>query len=110
MFGARGVAVGLLRLEGSPDAPRTLRRIWLAGEIADVHKESGGTYGALRVTPSSVRRGISVGHNAVSDIMRQLGLKGLPRRRLPRGAKLSGSRRWISSGGSSAAIAPTSCG
>ncbi|MBV8941928.1 MAG: hypothetical protein JO240_09365 [Solirubrobacterales bacterium] len=33
-----------------PDPPRTLRRIWLAGEIADVHKQSGGTYGALRVT------------------------------------------------------------
>jgi putative transposase len=30
-----------------------------------------------------------VGHNAVGDIMRGLGLKGLPRRRLPRGAKLS---------------------
>jgi putative transposase len=33
-----------------PDSPRTLRRIRLAGEIADVHKASGGTYGALRVT------------------------------------------------------------
>jgi putative transposase len=73
-----------------PDAPRTLRRIWLAGEIADVHKESGGTYGALRVTAElKYGRGIAVGHNAVGDIMRQLGLKGLPRRRLPRGAKLS---------------------
>jgi putative transposase len=72
-----------------PDAPRTLRRIWLAGEIADVHKQSGGTYGALRVTAElKYGRGISVGHNAVGDIMRQLGLKGLPRRRLPRGAKL----------------------
>ena len=72
-----------------PDAPRTLRRIWLAGEIADVHKESGGTYGSLRVTAElKYGRGISVGHNAVGDIMRQLGLKGLPRRRLPRGAKL----------------------
>jgi transposase InsO family protein len=72
-----------------PDAPRTLRRIWLAGEIADVHKESGGTYGALRVTAElKFGRGISVGHNAVGDIMRRLGLKGLPRRRLPRGAKL----------------------
>ena len=30
-----------------PDSPRTLRRIWLASEIADVHKASGGTYGAL---------------------------------------------------------------
>ena len=72
-----------------PDAPRTLRRIWLAGEIADVHKQSGGTYGALRVTAElKYGRGISVGHNAVGDIMRRLGLKGLPRRRLPRGAKL----------------------
>ena len=33
-----------------PTSPRQLRRIWLAGEIADVHKASGGTYGALRVT------------------------------------------------------------
>ena len=32
-----------------PDPPRTLRRIWLAGEIADVHKASGGTCGAHRV-------------------------------------------------------------
>lgn len=73
-----------------PDAPRTLRRIWLAGEIADVHKESGGTYGALRVTAElKFGRGIAVGHNAVSGIMRELGIKGLPRRRLPRGAKLS---------------------
>ena len=72
-----------------PDSPRTLRRIWLAGEIADVHKESGGTYGALRVT-AELRYGRSIiaGHNAVEDIMRQLGLRGLPTRRLPRGAKL----------------------
>lgn len=73
-----------------PDSPRTLRRIWLAGEIADIHKESGGTYGALRVTAElRYGRGITAGHNAVEDIMRQLGLKGLPRRRLPRGAKLA---------------------
>lgn len=72
-----------------PDSPRTLRRIWLAGEIADIHKESGGTYGALRVT-AELRHGrnILAGHNAVEDIMRQLGLRGLPTRRLPRGAKL----------------------
>ena len=73
-----------------PDAPRTLRRIWLAGEIADIHKASGGTYGALRVTAELRHgRGIRAGHNAVADIMRRLGLKGLPTRRLPRGAKVS---------------------
>ena len=33
-----------------PDPPRTLRRLWLAGEIADVHQASGGTYGEMRVT------------------------------------------------------------
>ena len=81
---------GFYAWKGRPDAPRTLRRIWLAGEIADVHKESGGTYGAMRITAElKYGRGIAVGHNAVSDIMRQLGLKALPRRRLPRGAKLS---------------------
>ena len=73
-----------------PAPPRTLRRIWLAGEIADVHKASGGSYGALRVTAELRHgRGITVGHNAVAGIMRRLGLKGLPTRRLPKGARLA---------------------
>lgn len=72
-----------------PDPPRTLRRIWLAGEIADVHKASGGTYGELRVTAElRYGRDIVVGHNAVGQIMRELGIKGLPTRRLPRGARV----------------------
>jgi transposase InsO family protein len=76
--------------KGRPDAPRTLRRIWLAGEIADVHKASGGTYGALRVTAElRYGRDIRVGHGAVAQIMREIGIKGLPTRRLPRGAKVS---------------------
>ena len=81
---------GYYAWRGRPDAPRTLRRIWLAGEIADVHKASGGTYGALRVTAElRYGRDIQVGHNAVELIMRELGIKGLPTRRLPRGAKVS---------------------
>jgi putative transposase len=73
-----------------PDPPRTLRRIWLAGEIADVHKASGGTYGAHRVTAElKYGRNISVGHNAVELIMRELGIRGTPTRRLPRGAKVA---------------------
>jgi len=81
---------GYYAWRGRPDPPRTLRRIWLAGEIADVHKASGGTYGALRVT-AELRYGgnIVVGHNAVECIMRELGIKGLPTRRLPRGARVS---------------------
>jgi putative transposase len=59
-----------------PDPPRTLRRIWLAGEIADVHKASGGTYGYQRVT-AELRYGreIVVGHNTVGKIMSELGLR-----------------------------------
>jgi putative transposase len=73
-----------------PDPPRTLRRIWLAGEIADVHKASGGTYGSLRVTAELKHgRNISVGHNAVELIMRELGIRGTPTRRLPKGARVA---------------------
>ncbi len=73
-----------------PDPPRTLRRIWLAGEIADIHKASAGTYGYQRVT-AELRHGrdIVVGHNTVGAIMREIGLKGLPTRRLPKGARLA---------------------
>jgi putative transposase len=71
-----------------PAPPRTLRRIWLAGEIADIHKSSGGTYGEMRVT-AELRHGrnILVSHNTVGAIMRELGIKGLPTRRLPKGAR-----------------------
>ncbi len=73
-----------------PDPPRTLRRIWLAGEIAAVHKASGGTYGSLRVTAElKYGRNIQVGHNAVELIMRELGIKGTPTRRLPKGARVA---------------------
>ena len=64
---------------GRPDPPRTLRRIGLAGEIAEVHEASGGTYGSLRVTAElRYGRNIVVGHNAVESIVRELGIKGLP--------------------------------
>jgi putative transposase len=67
-----------------------LRRIWLAGEIADVHKASGGTYGANRVQAElRYGRGIRAGHNAIELIMRELGIKGTPTRRLPKGARVA---------------------
>lgn len=72
-----------------PPSERTLRHAWLAGEVAQVHKDSGATYGALRITAElRYGRGITVGHNQVSLIMGRLGIHGLPKRRLPRGAKL----------------------
>jgi putative transposase len=70
-----------------PPSRTALRRLWLAGEITDVHKASGGTYGALRVAAElRYGRGITVGHNAVSSIMQLLAIRGLPTRRLPRRA------------------------
>lgn len=70
-----------------PPAARTLRHAWLAGEIAQVHKDSGGTYGTLRVTAElRYGRGIHVGKEQVHLLMRRLGIYGLPKRRLPRGA------------------------
>jgi len=71
-----------------PTSPSELRRFWLAGEIVDVHKASGGTYGATRVRAELIHgRGTHVGHNAIEVIMRSLGIKGLPTRRLPRRRK-----------------------
>jgi hypothetical protein len=65
---------GYYAWEDRPDPPRTLRRIWLAGEIADVQKASGGTYGKMRVT-AELRSGrdVVVGHNAVGSIMGAVG-------------------------------------
>lgn len=72
-----------------PPSARTLRHAWLAGEIAQVHKDSGGTYGTLRVTAElRYGRGIHVGKEQVHLLMRRLGIYGLPKRRLPRGARI----------------------
>lgn len=72
-----------------PPSQRTLRHAWLAGEIAQVHKDSGATYGVRRVTAElRYGRGIVVGHGQVELLMGRLGLQGLPKRRLPRGTKL----------------------
>jgi putative transposase len=72
-----------------PPSARTLRHAWLASEITQVHKDSKGIYGALRVTAElRYGRGIHVGHNQVEFLMRRLGLHGLPKRRMPRGARV----------------------
>ena len=72
-----------------PPSARTLRHAWLAGEIAQVHKDSGGTYGTLRITAElRYGRGIHVGKEQVQLLMKRLGIYGLPKRRLPRGAKV----------------------
>lgn len=75
--------------KGRPPSARTLRHAWLAGEIAQIHKDSAGTYGRLRITAElRYGRGIHVGREQVALIMSRLGIYGLPKRRLPRGAKV----------------------
>jgi transposase InsO family protein len=87
---ALGVSrAGYYAWKGRPDSPTTVRRIWLAGEIAAIHKASGGTYGIPRVHAElRIGREIVVGHNTVGKVMRELGLRGLPAKRLPRAAKM----------------------
>ena len=49
----------------------------------------GGTYGTLRITAElRYGRGIHVGKEQVHLLMRRLGIYGLPKRRLPRGARV----------------------
>ena len=72
---------------GGSNAQEVSSHAWLAGEIAQVHKDSGGTYGTLRVTAElRYGRGIHVDKGQVHPLMRRLGIYGLPKRRLPRGA------------------------
>jgi transposase InsO family protein/transposase-like protein len=66
---------------------RAIRHAWLSDLITQIHAESRGTYGALRVHAElTMGRGITVGHNAVAMLMQRAGLQGLPgaRARRPR--------------------------
>ena len=48
-----------------PASARQLRWIWLAGEITQVHRQSGGTYGALRIKAElRYGRSIQAGHKS----------------------------------------------
>jgi putative transposase len=92
LLDARCLAIGYYAWKDRPPSERTLRHLWLGGEITDIHEASAGTYGAQRVTAElRFGRGITVGHNQVELIMRRLGMQGLPKRRLPRGARLAKS-------------------
>lgn len=46
------LAAARRRIKQLETEPRELRRIWLAGEILEAHKDSGGTYGATPSRPS----------------------------------------------------------
>lgn len=80
---------GFYAWKDRPASARALRHLWLAGEITDVHRESGGIYGERRVAAELQHgRGIIVNRKTVTLLMRRLGLHGLPKKRLPKGAKV----------------------
>jgi transposase InsO family protein len=96
-FALATVPTGPDEAEGPPptnfyelrDNLNELCHLWLAGEITDVHRESGGIYGERRVAAELRHgRGIVVSRKTVTLLMRRLGLYGLPKRRLPKGAKV----------------------
>jgi putative transposase len=53
----------------------------LTGQIVQIHQQSRGTYGALRIQAELRARGLPCGHNRVARLMRQAGLIGYHRRR-----------------------------
>jgi putative transposase len=58
---------------------RSIRHAWLTDLIVQVHQDSRGTYGALRVHAElRLGHGIMVGHNAIALLMRRAGLAGAP--------------------------------
>ena len=49
--------------------------------IKSIHSESKGTYGALRIHRALRNQGFVIGHNRVSQVMRDLNISGIPKPR-----------------------------
>ncbi|MEU7305657.1 IS3 family transposase [Streptomyces sp. NPDC007189] len=62
-----------------PKSARRLRDEQLMPLIEQVHAESGGTYGARRITRALRRKGVLVARCTVERLMRELGLEGVIR-------------------------------
>ena len=73
-----------------PPSARSIRHAWLTDLIHQIHQQSRGTYGSLRVHAElKLGHGIGVGHNAVAMLMRRAGLAGLSGRRGPRRRRIT---------------------
>ncbi len=65
-----------------PPSERAIRHAMLTDLITQVHAESHGTYGILRVHAElTMGRGVEVGHDQVGLLMRRAGLQGAAGRR-----------------------------
>jgi putative transposase len=76
--GAGDPCIDVLRLGGAPAAahPRDIEEVWLTEQIERIHKDSGETYGSLKVHAQLRREGIRVSRKRVERLMRQAGLQG----------------------------------
>ncbi|HEX2401329.1 MAG TPA: IS3 family transposase [Mycobacterium sp.] len=65
------------------DAPsaRQLSDAGLSEQIAEIHADSGGTYGSPRLTAELRHRGVAVGRRRVRRLMRRVGLEGRAKKR-----------------------------
>ncbi len=64
-----------------PLSARARADVECAAEIAAIHRESRGTYGAPRIHAELAARGIQVGRKRVARLMRSAGLQGVSRRK-----------------------------
>ncbi len=64
-----------------PLSARARADVELGAEIAGIHRESRGTYGAPRVHAELAAHGVRVGRKRVARLMRRAGLQGVSRRR-----------------------------
>jgi putative transposase len=72
---------------------RALADAWLVEQVARVHRESRGTYGARRVHASLRQQGIRVGRKRVERLMRARRLSGsVPRKRVRTTIRVPGVR------------------
>jgi putative transposase len=62
-------------------SPRWEREAWLAGEVAQVHAENYGVYGARKVWAQLNREGVDVARCTIERLMRDHGLAGARRGR-----------------------------
>ncbi len=64
-----------------PKSARRVRDEQLMPVIGEIHVESGGTYGARRITRALRRKGVEVARCTVERLMAELGLEGVIRGR-----------------------------
>ncbi|MGW1141262.1 IS3 family transposase, partial [Streptomyces zhihengii] len=64
-----------------PESARRLRDEQLMPLIEEIHAESGGTYGARRITRALGRKGVEAARCTVERLMAELGLEGVIRGR-----------------------------